>query len=161
MTELNKVTDSTRGGEENKPLPFHKIDLPVTKSREATMFKLTSSEKKFILTTYLSMSALIYSIFSKFYEKLTLSGFESDSFIAAFLVGALVLLVPAVLGLAGVFAIRLFVNTTYFIFSKAIDIYFDLKNKNKPKTKQTKNTQQKYEGNIICIEVYRTRSRTN
>ncbi|MEP8041709.1 hypothetical protein ABJY94_18945 [Vibrio parahaemolyticus] len=125
------------------------------------MIKLTSSEKKFILTTYLSMSALIYSIFTNFYEKLTLSGFESDSVIAALLVGTLVLLAPAVLGLAGVFAIRLFVSAAYFICCKAIDIYVDLKTKIKPKTKQTKNYQQKYEGNIICIEGYRTRSRTN
>ncbi|EGR2229590.1 hypothetical protein QX249_09970 [Vibrio parahaemolyticus] len=125
------------------------------------MIKLTSSEKKFILTTYLSMSALIYSIFTNFYEKLTLSGFESDSVIAAFLVGTLVLLAPAALGLAGVFAIRLFVNAAYFICCKAIDIYFNLKTKIKPKTKQTKNYQQKYEGNIICIEGYRTRSKAS
>lgn len=123
------------------------------------MIKLTSSEKKFILTTYLSMSALIYSIFTNFYEKLTLSGFESDSVIAACLVGALVLLTPAVIGLAFVFASRLFVSAACFVGCKAIDCYFDLKNK--PKTKQTKNTQQEYEGNIICIEGYRTRSRTN
>ena len=113
------------------------------------------------------MSALIYSIFSNFYEKLTLSGFESDSVIAACLVGILVLLVPAVIGLAGVFAIRLFVNAAYFICCKAIDIYFVLKTKTKtktktkPKTKQTKNYQQKYEGNIICIEGYRTRSKAS
>lgn len=123
------------------------------------MIKLTSSEKKFILTTYLGMSALIYNIFSKFYEKLTLSGFESDSVIAACLVGALVLLAPAVLGLAGVFASRLFVNAVCFVGFKAIDCYFDFKNRSK--TKQTKNTQQEYEGNIICIEGYRTRSKAN
>lgn len=123
------------------------------------MIKLTSSEKKYILTTYLGMSTLIYGIFSKFYEKLTLGGFELDSVIAACLVGILVLLVPAVLGLVGVFLIRLFVSAVYSVCCKAIDIYFYLKNKSN--SKPTKNYQQKYEGNIICIESYRTRSKAS
>lgn len=118
------------------------------------MINLVSYEKRLILTTYLGMAASSYNFICKVFNDLILSSVSSVSVIMGIILLLLILASPAVISFVFIFSIRLLVEITYQITSKAIDwSYSNKANTSKPPHEDL--------SNIVPIDGYQTENRTN